>query len=144
MQVTMYNPAKLYGFARSADTGAEVFFHLEVFRPGVSDGPEPPPPPVAGELVTVEYDPSTAEEGKPPRASKVVRAHPQVLLQGRVDQFDEGRGWGFITGADGKSYHLHRSEVLDGRLPLPGGRVSFFGGSRRDRPRACYVRVLSG
>lgn len=139
----MYNPSKLYGFARSPSTGAEVFFHLEVFWSGESSG-NTPPPPIVGEPVEVEYDPATSRDGKPPRASRVDRTKAPVLLHGRVDQFDEGKGWGFLTSDEGVSYHLHRSEVLGGRLPLPGARVSFYGGSRRDRPRACYVTVLNG
>lgn len=138
----MYNPSKLYGFARSPETGAEVFFHREVFWSGES-GSDSQPPPVVGELVQVEFDPATSRDGKPPRASKVERVKQQVLLHGRVDQFDEGKGWGFLTSDEGVSYHLHRSEVLGGRLPLPGSRVSFYGGSRKDRPRACYVTVLN-
>jgi len=135
----MYTPGKLYGFARSA-AGHEVFFHREVFRSG-AEGEAPAP--IVGERVQVEYDPhAAAVPGKPPRAVKVERLDPAVLLFGEVEQFDPGKGWGFLKADDGVSYYLHRSEVLDGRLPLPGSRVSFYGGSRQNRPRACYVTVL--
>jgi len=141
----MYNTTKLYGFAKSDTSGGEVFFHLETFWPGESspDGSVPPPP-VQGELVSVTYDANTAQEGKPPRATRVERTAPPALLGGVVERFDEKGGWGFLRGDDGVSYHLHRSEVLDGRLPLVQSRVSFYAGSRKDRPRACYVRVLNG
>jgi cold shock CspA family protein len=134
----MYNPAQLYGFARSPESGEQVFFRLEVFWAGDGDVP-----PLLGERVEVEYDPARSSGDKPPPATRVERVDPPVLLYGTVDQFDSRKAWGFVKGDDKVSYHLHRSEVLDGRLPLRGARVSFYGGTRRDRPRACYVTVLN-
>lgn len=140
----MYTPSKLYGFAKNDSSGGEVFFHLETFWPGrVEEGREPPPP-VQGEEVSVEYDPQSGQENRPPRARRVERLHPPVLVEGVVERFEEKDGWGFIRGDDGVSYHLHRSEVLDGRLPLASSRVSFYAGARKGRPRACYVTVLNG
>lgn len=139
----MYNPSKLYGFAKSDATGGEVFFHLETFWPGEPDAEgQPPPPPVQGEEVSVDYDPDAGTGDRPPRAHRVERVEPPVQLQGAVERFDEKAGWGFVRGDDGTSYHLHRSEVLDGRLPLVPSRVAFYAGARKGRPRACYVKVL--
>jgi cold shock CspA family protein len=58
-----------------------------------------------------------------------------------VETFNEQKGWGFILADSGESFYLHRSEVEDGRLPIPGRRVAFYRGFREKRPRACYVRM---
>ena len=44
-------------------------------------------------------------------------------------------------GSDHISYHLHESEVVDGRLPVTGRQVVFYPGLREGRPRACHVKV---
>jgi len=154
MHVSKYLPEKLYGFAQDA-SGAEVFFHLGAFQPGPEIDPvrcprcsglpqcqvgPTPPPPILGEAVEVGYDPETPP-GKAPRATRVVRLDLPAMLLGRVDSFDPVRRYGFIQGADQVSYHLHQSEITDGRLPMVGGQVIFFAGTREGRPRACHVRV---
>jgi len=55
--------------------------------------------------------------------------------------FDAQRGFGFVVGEDGVSYHLHTSEILDHKIPLKGQTVMFFPGVRQGRPRACHVKV---
>lgn len=154
MRVSKYIPERLYGFCQD-DTGFEVFFHLASFQPGpdivlvkCSRCPGSPrchigtqaPPPILGEFVLVTFDAVEGQQ-RAPRASKVVReAHPQRIL-GTVETFDTDRRYGFVKGMDQVAYHLHQSEVLDGRLPLAGKKVVFFPGVRENRPRACHVKV---
>ena len=137
MRVSMYNPARLYGFVKG-ETGTEVFFHLESFH---SQEPGEGPPPIVGEEIQVTYCPNP-DSTKAPRAHMVERVSPPCQLQGFVESFNELKSWGFIRGDDGESYHLHRSEIQDGRLPRAGRRVRFFQGHRKGRPRACYIEIL--
>jgi cold shock CspA family protein len=155
MRVHKYIPERLYGFLEG-EAGFQVFFHLGAFQPGsLVEPPTPcdscptsgcawaemPSPPVLGEWVSAEVDLESSQEAKAPRASKVTRLESPPALQGRVETFDPLRGFGFIKTDGGKSFHLHKSEVLEGRLPLAGQRVSFYGGVRQNKPRACHVKV---
>lgn len=156
MRVVKYLPEKLYGFCQD-DSGTEVFFHLAVFHPGpdidltrCSQCQGPPhctvstlaPPPILGEMVRVSFDESeSTQPGKAPRASRVDRVTPPQMMLGTVESFDPVRRYGFVRGTDDVSYHLHQSEIVDGRLPLVGNSVMFFAGVRESRPRACHVRV---
>jgi cold shock CspA family protein len=154
MRVHKYIPDRLYGFAVD-DQGQEVFFHLGAFGPGTDFGPpegcgscpdtgcswvDAPPPPILGESVEVTVDLSS-QDGRAPRAERVRRLLTPRVIRGEVETFDPLRGYGFVVGVDGISYHLHRSEVLDGRLPTANQSVLFFAGVRQGRPRACHVKV---
>jgi len=139
MRVTMFSPSRMYGFAESDD--ARVFFHLEAFVTGPSVDGDIPPPPVVGEEVMVDYVTDSGSSDKAPRARVVERREPQTRIQGVVETFNTDRGWGFAKGDDGESYYLHRSDVEDGRLPIEGQTIQFFGGFKKGRPRACYVQV---
>lgn len=90
----------------------------------------------------VQFDPSMGSPDRAPRAFRVERIDTPLFVSGMVETFNEERGWGFARGNDGQSYHLHRSEVEGGRLPMAGKRVEFYAGFRKGRPRACYVKVL--
>jgi cold shock CspA family protein len=150
MEVIKYIPERMYGFLRDP-SGGEVFFHLRVFRTTAHwdrssncqacsvacQWADAPPPPILGEKVEVTMD-TTSEK---PRAQKVLRAMAPKPLLGKVDIFDVTRGYGFIHGSDAGVYHLHRCEVTDGRIPLPGQTVMFFPGSRQGKPRACHVKI---
>lgn len=153
--VQKYIPDRLYGFTQD-DQGGKAFFHLRVFRPGSTwtrcvrcsacescTWADNAPPPILGESVEVEIGAERVMEGSDavPRAEKVTRLTVPVAISGRVDTFDAQRGFGFIQGDDGVSYHLHRSEVTEGRMPLPGSMVLFYPGIRQDRPRACHIKV---
>ena len=155
MRVLKYIPAKLYGFCYDKDTGFEVFFHLATFQPGQAvevarcmgcPGPPrcqlliDPPPPILGEWVKVECA-AGEPGGRAPRAERVEREGTPTMLAGVVESFDHLRRYGFVMGTDQVSYHLHESEIIDGRLPVTGGQVVFFPGWRADRPRACHVKV---
>jgi len=139
MHVHKYIPHKMYGFAIDS-SGEQTFFHLGSFHPGQFDL-DPPPPPILGEPVEVELDREKADN-KARRASRVQRVQQPTALAGRVESFDTERGYGFIEGHDSVSYHLHRSEILNNRVPLPGNKVRFFAGIRQGRPRACHVLIL--
>ena len=71
-----------------------------------------------------------------------------MYLQGVVDWFDEPKGYGFVKSDAGETYYMHRSEVLEGRLPIGGRRVSFYvqsvsWDSSGDKNRACHITVES-
>lgn len=151
MQVIKYIPDRMYGFLLSDTDAQEVFFHLRVFRP-LSEWPpifkcagcktscqwgESPPPPILGEWVDVELDTSSDK----PRASKIWRKKIPTPLNGNVETFDAARGYGFIQGADSITYHLHRCEIVEGRIPLTGQSLMFYAGQRQGKPRACHVKV---
>ena len=150
-----YIPEKLYGFCRG-DDGFDVFFHLAVFHPG-GDVPVArcsncsgyprcqvtgdAPPPILGESVLVESDAGHPEK-KAPRAQRVERLVTPQMIVGVVELFDTQRRYGFVKGSDQVSYHLHESEIVDGRLPIVSHQqVVFFPGEREGRPRACHVKV---
>jgi cold shock CspA family protein len=140
MRVELYSPERMYGFVEAGDE--RVFFHLESFVAGSWPTVEHPPPPIIGEEVQVEYDPNPGDSAdRAPRARRVTRVEPPIAITGVVETFNPNKGWGFARGADGESYYLHRSEVEDGRLPLPNQEVTFYRGRKRGRPRAVYVRV---
>lgn len=153
MRVSKYIPDKMYGFC--VDGSIEVFFHLGVFQPGPDTPqvscptcPGPPrctnlpqaPPPVLGEDVHVVFE---SEPGslRAPRATRVERVAPPQILLGLVQSFDPVRRYGFIQGTDHVTYHLHQSEIVDGKLPLVGDKAVFFPGVREGKPRACHVKV---
>jgi len=139
MYIHKYIPSKLYGFAITS-TGEQVFFHLGQFKPK-DFGIDPPPPPILGEPVMVTYD-EIEGATKAPRASLIVRTHKPKQVSGMVDSYDTSRGYGFILGEDGVSYHLHNSEILNKRIPLAGDKVVFFAGIRLGKPRACHIEVV--
>lgn len=140
MRIAKYIPDKLYGFVLDS-TGFQAFFHLESFSAGSYS---PYVPPIMGERVEVVLRVTDISIRHPaPRASKITRLDSPIAMSGFVDNFREAQGYGYIKGDDGSSYYLHRSEVLNGRLPLDGQRVSFYIGHRQGKPRACYIKILS-
>lgn len=153
MQILKYLPERMYGFLLNSQK-QEIFFHLRFFQPLAAKWEknsycshcaipcpwaESSPPPIVGESVSVEMDSSGLL-----RAQKVIRLTPPVPMQGRVETFDALRGYGFISGQDGITYHLHRCEVLEGRLPLLNQQVTFYAGSRQNKPRACHIKLCDG
>jgi len=156
MRIYKYIPDGLYGFA--LDEIGQVFFHLGVFDPGETPNRYPrctscsqpgcnwgvAPPPVLGELVEVVVSGFHGSgEAQAPRAERVRRITTPLRNEGTVDTFDATRGFGWVLDPDGNSYHLHRSEITDGRVPVLGQRVMFYAGTRMEKPRACHVRICS-
>jgi len=135
MRVLKYLPKRLFGFVVD-DSGQQVFFHIRAFKWGDFSTS---PPPIIGETVDVEYNEKEPSNGKAPKARAVFRLEEPRACFGIVEDFNESRGYGFIKSDDGRSHYLHRSEMKDGRLPMPGMQVTFFEGIRQGRTRACYV-----
>jgi cold shock CspA family protein len=140
MRILKYLPKQLFGFAVDED-GKEIFFHIRAFKWG--DFPTRVHP-IIGEEVEVEYDGTVTPNGKAPRARSVERVNEPRAAYGVVEDFNEQRGYGFIKTSDGRSHYLHRTEMTDGRLPMPGMRCTFFEGFRQGRTRACYVTLSQG
>jgi len=137
MRVLKYLPKKLFGFVIDED-GRQVFFHIRAFKWGDFTTK---PPPIVGEKVEVDYDDKGSPNGKAPKARMVYRINEPRASFGVIEDFNEQRGYGFIKSEDGRSHYLHRSEMKDGRLPMPGMEVTFFEGFRQGRTRACYVSL---
>lgn len=137
--VSKYIPKDLYGFLED-DNGQRVFFHLSEFNPMGG------PPPIVGEPVEVEDIEEI--EGKNSCAHSVTRTIEVTSLIGKVTRFDHRAGYGFVL-VESVYYFLHRSEFLDGALPLVGAKVEFFALSKHVKsgpnkpPRACHARILS-
>jgi cold shock CspA family protein len=140
MRVVKYVPSKLYGFTQ-AESEQQIFFHIRAFNWGAFPTY---PPPIIGEEVDVEWNVTGDFNGKAPKAKRVHRTVNPIPSFGVVEDFNERQGYGFIRTADGRSHYLHRSEMTDGRLPMPGLEVTFFEGFRRGRTRACYVALSKG
>jgi len=153
MRVLKYIPNRMFGFL--GDDGKQVFFHLRVFHPGPDPAPGSgcgncakqvcdwaafAPPPIMGELVeaVVETDPERAGSL---RAAHVERVVPAVPLSGTIDTFDIPRGYGFIKGTDGHMYYVHRSEIIDRRIPVIGQKVMFYVAERKEKARACHIKL---
>jgi CspA family cold shock protein len=63
---------------------------------------------------------------------------------GKVRFFDEGRGFGFITGDDGSDVFLHASALPAGvAAPRPGTRVEYDVADGKRGPSALAVRLVS-
>ena len=138
LRVDLYSMVNGYGFCVPLDTGSStrVYFRVEDF---VRLGPGEPLP-ITGEQVEIpELIPG---EGKSLRASAVLRTSTPPRLQGTVKSFDAVKGWGFVECGP-EVYFLHRSDLVVVFTPVIGSEVTFYGGTKKGRPRACYVsRVL--
>jgi cold shock CspA family protein len=154
MRVHKYLPDRLYGFAIDEE-GLQVFFHLGSFDPGPLLEPShrcvscpvkgcswrmTPAPPILGEEVDVVVRLPDEPSDKAPRAERVMRIHTPTPIYGKVDNFDHVKGFGFVIVGE-EAYHLHKSEMIGGKIPLVGQGVSFYGGTRKGRPRAVHVQV---
>jgi cold shock CspA family protein len=136
MRVVKYIPQSFYGFTED-EHGTQVFFHLSCFENGGFSVP-----PILGEEVDVVVDlKSSRPDKKAPGAKTVSRIWEPVMMSGIVETFDQDRGFGFISGEDGKSYHLHKSEIIENRIPLIDMEVYFYAGYRKNRPRACHIKI---
>jgi cold shock CspA family protein len=128
----MFSSSGMYGFAVNSEDD-EVFFHAQDFHRLEPGGPLP----VLGEPVLVED--VVEDSGRRPRAGKVHRTRLQKRVKGTVKSFDSRKGWGFVTYGDSQAF-LHASEAMDGWLPVIGTEVAFYVGTKKGKPRACWVR----
>lgn len=138
MRVDLYSMVNGYGFCAPVETGdPRVYFRVEDFVRLSAEEPLP----LAGELVEVPE--VIGGQGRSPRARSVKRINSPQRLQGTVKSFDSTKGWGFIDhGPD--VYFLHRSDLVVAFTPIIGSTVEFYGGTKKGRPRACYVCRVSG
>jgi len=90
--------------------------------------------------VDIEFD-ADIVRGTAPRATQVQRRVQPLKLEGRVKSFESAKGWGFLLGEDGIECFLHRSDVIDGKIPIRGQRVVYYRGTKLGKPRAFYVEV---
>ena len=135
MRVTLYLSDRLYGFCEPVEGEGQVFFHASVFH-RLQDQE---PPPILGELVEVVVGDFVSPGA--PRALSVTRLAAPTYNEGKVLSFDVQQGWGFVRDDSGKEFFLHRSDILNGRIPIRGQRVRFINGNKNARPRACYIEV---
>ena len=152
MYISKYIPDRLFGFASDGISQVDIYFHLGDFSPSSLYQVDPSsfnvvdngtfnwrsPPPVLGEVVEVLLSPNQQ------KASRVIRTSLPVIMSGRIDSFDQRRGYGFVAGDDRVSYHLHKSEMVNGCAQHLGSRVVFFAGTRQGKPRACHVHTCGG
>ncbi len=132
MRIDLYSVDQGYGFCLPLQGDSpRVFFRVEDFTRLKAGGPLP----ISGEEVEV---PEVIEGSPSPRARTVLRVTEPLLLRGRVRSFDSNKGWGFVE-VGSEVYFLHRSDLQEPFLPVIGTTISFYAGSRRQRPRACYV-----
>ena len=67
-------------------------------------------------------------------------------MKGTVKFFDKSKGWGFITGKDGKDVFVHYSSIqMDGRKSLNGNDIVNFeiGNGTNGRAQVVNVKVVS-
>lgn len=66
------------------------------------------------------------------------------MQTGRIKKLAKDRGFGFITGADGKEVFFHRSEVRGAEFDTltEGQQVSFDAENDPKGPRARNVRIV--
>ncbi len=62
-------------------------------------------------------------------------------MKGKVKNFDPLKGYGFITGEDGKDYFVHKSALKEGVNLAPGADVTFDGVQGDRGPKAENVAI---
>ncbi|MGC8496229.1 MAG: cold-shock protein [Candidatus Micrarchaeia archaeon] len=63
-------------------------------------------------------------------------------MKGKVKMFNSARGFGFITGDDGKDVYVHSTAILDGATLAAGDSVEYEVEAGDRGPRAKNVRKL--
>ena len=119
----------MYGFIKSGSLTS--FFHLSQFKGS-------PPEPIVGE--PVEFLLGANKKGQC-FCANITRLSEPRERKGYVFFFDSAKGYGKILAEDGTPYFLHRSEMVEGRLPSKGSRVSFYGGALKGENRAVYIHL---
>ncbi len=61
-------------------------------------------------------------------------------MKGKVKMFDYSRGFGFITGEDGKDVYVHSTAIQDGAVLAVGDTVEYEVEAGDRGPRAKNVR----
>lgn len=65
-------------------------------------------------------------------------------MKGNVKFFNEGRGYGFIAGEDGKEYFVHQTGLKEGTRINEGDSVEFDVEQGDKGPKAVNVSMASG
>jgi CspA family cold shock protein len=63
-------------------------------------------------------------------------------MKGKVKMFNAARGFGFITGEDGKDVYVHTTAVQDGATLAIGDNVEYDVESGERGPRAKNVKKI--
>lgn len=63
-------------------------------------------------------------------------------MKGKVKMFNDARGFGFITGDDGKDVYVHTSSIEGGVKLAPGDAVEYEVEAGERGPRAKNVKKL--
>ncbi|MGC8538854.1 MAG: cold-shock protein [Candidatus Micrarchaeia archaeon] len=63
-------------------------------------------------------------------------------MKGKVKMFNSARGFGFITGEDGKDVYVHSSEIQGGATLAQGDNVEYEVEASERGPRAKKVRKI--
>jgi CspA family cold shock protein len=63
-------------------------------------------------------------------------------MKGKVKMFNAARGFGFITGDDGKDVYVHTSAIEGGAVLAVGDTVEYEVESGERGPRAVKVRKV--
>lgn len=64
------------------------------------------------------------------------------VLKGKIKMFNSARGFGFITGEDGKDSYVHSSAVEGGAVLNPGDSVEYEVEQGERGPRAKNVKKV--
>ena len=65
-----------------------------------------------------------------------------IDMKGKVKMFNAARGFGFITGEDGKDVYVHATSVLAGATLAVGDSVEYEVEAGERGPRAKNVKKL--
>ena len=63
-------------------------------------------------------------------------------MKGKVKMFNAARGFGFITGDDGKDVYVHTSDIAGGAALMVGDSVEYDVEAGERGPRAKNVKKL--
>ena len=63
-------------------------------------------------------------------------------MKGKVKMFNAERGFGFVTGDDGKDVYVHKSAIEGGAALTPGDAVEYEVESGERGPRAKTLKKL--
>ncbi len=63
-------------------------------------------------------------------------------MNGKVKMFDSARGFGFITGEDGKDAYVHKTAVVGGATLMVGDNVEYDVEAGDRGPRAKNVKKV--
>lgn len=64
------------------------------------------------------------------------------LMKGKVKMFNAARGFGFISGEDGKDVYVHTSSIEGGAALAPGDAVEYEVEASERGPRAKGVKKV--